>query len=62
MKGADCDATTLHPNMPFSEIFDPELAKLIAAAIHEACQKLCFANSYDGIHPRTVMALELTQP
>ena len=46
--------------MPFpGHSFDPELAKLITRAISEACQELSFADAYDGVHARTVMALDL---
>ena len=46
--------------MPFpGNSFDPELAKLITRAINEACQELSFADAYDGVHARTVMALDL---
>ncbi len=38
---------------------EPELAKLIARAIDDACMELKLANAYDGIHARTVMALDV---
>lgn len=46
--------------MPVPGKYDePELAKLIARAINDACKELRFANAYDGVHARTVMALDI---
>jgi hypothetical protein len=46
--------------MPFpGKSHDPELAKLIACAINDACKELKLANAYDGVHARTVMALDV---
>jgi hypothetical protein len=39
--------------------YEPELASLITRAINEACKELRFANAYDGVHARTVMALDI---
>ena len=41
------------------ESCSPELARLIARAINDACKELHFANAYDGVHARTVMALDI---
>ena len=46
--------------MPFPGKFcEPELAKLITCAINDACKELKLANAYDGVHTRTVMALDV---
>ena len=39
--------------------YEPEQAKLITRAINDACKELSFANAYDGVHARTVMALDI---
>jgi hypothetical protein len=39
--------------------YEPELAKLMTRAINDACKELYFANAYDGVHARTVMALDI---
>jgi hypothetical protein len=43
------------------EFCSPELAKLIARVINDACKELNFANAYDGVHARTVMALDIIE-
>jgi hypothetical protein len=46
--------------MPFPDKHvEPELAKLIKNAIAEACAELRSSDGYDGVHARTVMALDV---
>ena len=45
--------------MLFGKYYEPELAKLMSRAINGACKELYFSNAYDGVHARTVMALEI---